>query len=109
MSEKTDIQNRIEKYLEERGIKYIHIENNKRQQQKRKNKYKKYKGCPDNIIPIKRGITLWFEYKLDYNNLSNNQKGWFKYLEDRDHLVFKVISFEEGKIIIDKFLRTKIL
>lgn len=105
MSEKSEIQDKIEEYLDSKGIKYIHIENNYRQQKYRNSKYKKYKGCPDHIIPMGKSITLYLEYKLHYNKLSAEQMDWVDYLEDREHFIYKVNSFEEGKKIIDFFMR----
>ena len=104
MSEKTEIMSLVEQYLFSKGVKFIHLENNQRQQKRRASKYKKYKGCVDHIIPMGQGKTLYMEYKLEYNDLSSDQKDWKKYLEDKDHFVYTVRSFEEAKQVLDFFM-----
>jgi hypothetical protein len=101
MSEKTELQNKVDFLCDNLGIKYYHIENNQRQQKYRKSKYKKYKGMPDHLIFCKKGLVI-FEYKLEYNELQDKQIEWRDYLLGRGYNWYEIKDINEAIEIIKK-------
>jgi hypothetical protein len=102
MSEKSELQNAVDSLCDNLNIKHFHLENNKRQQKYRKSKYKKYKGMPDHLIFCKKGLVI-FEYKLDYNELSDKQIEWRDYLLKRGYNWHEIRDINEAIKIIKKY------
>jgi len=103
MSEKTDLQNKVHQFCDTLGIKYRIKENNQHQQKYRKYANEKYKGIPDDEIYVKGGKPLLFEYKLDYNSLTEKQIEWRDYLLDRGYIWHEIRDYDKAVGIICKY------
>lgn len=100
MTEKNDLQNAVHEFCDELGIKYRIKENNQWQQKYRKKANEKYAGLPDDEVYVNGGMPLLFEYKLEYNNLSEKQKEWRDYLLSRGYIWHLVRDYNEAVKII---------
>jgi hypothetical protein len=80
MLERKDLQLVIHEFLKQNHIKWITRENNQRQQKYRHCATKKYDGIPDDVIFLRNGTVLFFEYKVGNNKLRPAQIEWRDYL-----------------------------
>lgn len=103
MSEKSELQNAVHEFCDAIGVKYRIKENNQWQQKYRKNANEKYKGIPDDEIFVKGGKSLLFEYKLEYNELSDKQIEWRDYLLKRGYNWYEIRDINEAIEIIKKY------
>jgi hypothetical protein len=102
MSERQELQNKVHEFCDAIGVKYRIKENNQWQQKYRKNANEKYKGLPDDEIYVKGGMPLLFEYKLDYNKLSDKQIEWRGYFLERGYIWHEIRDLDTAIEIIKK-------
>lgn len=94
------------------GVLFLHVPNEGRRTPFEQFKFKWLggkAGFPDFMIFVanKHGNGLAIEMKVKPNKPTDAQKAWLAALHNRNYVAEVCFSFEEAKIVIDNYLKTK--